>query len=182
MFRIESLFHHNGYKCVVIFTGMGTRCGYVAVLPGHPLFGVPYDHDLKSAELLQELKGSTIGKRGIIEAFMWDRESTRLSTIINVHGSLTYSSSTTTGRYPTLHVDEEWYFGFDCGHLGDGKDPRLVEKYFGQDRDGSSAHWNFLDSGPCRSKEYVEQECRNLADQLECIKDILVETRVQIEE
>jgi len=180
MYRIESLFWHRGYKCVTIFTDMGHRCGYVAVGPEHPLFGIPYNQNLQSKELLQELQHSSIGKRGIIDVFCWNGEETRLSLLVNVHGGLTYSSSTPTGRYPMLHINEEWYFGFDCGHYMDAKESHLVEKYFSKDRADILRKYFSFNDGFVRSLEYVKEECISLADQLECIKDTLIETRVQI--
>jgi len=178
MYRIESIFHHQGYKCVVIFTDIGHRCGYVAVGPDHPLFGIDYSQDLKSKELLQEVSHSTLGKRGIIDVFCWNGEETILSLIVNVHGGLTYSSNKPTGKYPTLHINEEWYFGFDCAHYEDGKDFNLVKKYFSIEiAECLRSYWN---TGYPRSLEYVQNECRSLAEQLECIKDILLETRGQL--
>lgn len=32
----ESKFDYKGFTCVVIFQGMGHRCGYVAIPKGHP--------------------------------------------------------------------------------------------------------------------------------------------------
>ena len=34
---------HVGFRWMVIHNGMGYRCGYVRVLPGHPWFGKHYD-------------------------------------------------------------------------------------------------------------------------------------------
>lgn len=33
---VESIFHHNGLPCIVVFRSLGYRCGYV---------GVPKDHE-----------------------------------------------------------------------------------------------------------------------------------------
>ena len=39
---VEKEFNHNGLKCVVIFSNMGHRCGYVGVPKWHPLYGKDY--------------------------------------------------------------------------------------------------------------------------------------------
>lgn len=40
---IESDFTYEGLRCVVIFQGLGHRCGYVGVPKGHELYGMDYD-------------------------------------------------------------------------------------------------------------------------------------------
>jgi len=40
---IEALFYHKGFKCVVILTYRGYRCGYVGVAPGHPFYDKHYN-------------------------------------------------------------------------------------------------------------------------------------------
>lgn len=182
MFRTESVFFHKGYKCVVVFTSMGHRCGYVAVTPDHPLFGLSYSQDIKSPELLQELKSSTIGKKSIIDLFCWDGEETRLSLLVNVHGGITYSGLSHHSTFPMNQFDKAWYFGFDCAHLGDGKDLYLASHYFGQNRMASRIEWEnrFPSYEPARSLQYVEDECKSMAEQLDCIKEVLMQTRTQI--
>ena len=39
---VEKEFNHNGLKCVVTFSNMGHRCGYVGVPKWHPLYGKNY--------------------------------------------------------------------------------------------------------------------------------------------
>lgn len=41
-YKVEKEWEHLGFKCVVIATDMGYRCGYVAVGPDHPLYGMDY--------------------------------------------------------------------------------------------------------------------------------------------
>lgn len=178
---LESLFHHKGYKCVIIFTGLGHRCGYVGVDRNHPLFGIEYNRDIKSEELLQELKNSAIGKRGIVEAFCWDGKEIRPSLLFNVHGSLTYSGSNKT--YPTNQFDPLWWFGFDCAHAGDARDYEELKK-----REPTNKWYKIYEiekkypirNDMIRTKEYVEDECRSLADQLDCVGELLKQTRLMI--
>ena len=53
MFKVEKDFEHNGHRCVVIFTDMGHRCGYVGVPKWHPLYGKGYDDylDIKKEDI-----------------------------------------------------------------------------------------------------------------------------------
>jgi hypothetical protein len=181
---IESIFYHEGLKCVVLFLEMGHRCGYVGIGKNHPLFGVDYSQDIKSPELLQELNSTDIGKRGIIDVFCWDGEKTTPSILFNVHGGVTYSGG--EARYPILQVfNDLWWFGFDCAHCDDAKDwvtlKRRVERHKWE------AMWSIEQKFPfrndmriVRNREYVEDECRRLAESLSCVGDLLKETRVLI--
>ena len=38
-YLIEEQFMHQGYPCVIIFTTLGHRCGYVGVPRNHPAYG-----------------------------------------------------------------------------------------------------------------------------------------------
>ena len=40
---VESKFEYLGYTCVVIYTTMGHRCGYVGIPKSHSLYGKDYD-------------------------------------------------------------------------------------------------------------------------------------------
>jgi len=180
-YSIESAFYHNELICIVIMTDMGHRCGYVGLKKDHPLFGVHYSQDIRSPELLQELQNSKIGKRGIIPLFCWDGESTSPELLFDVHGGITYSSS---GNYPMPSYERIWWFGFDCAHSEDGKDwaarkrmlrPKDYERLWDVE-----SRFPLLSQGTIRSKEYVERECKNLAQQLSCVGDLLKETRAQI--
>lgn len=177
---IEKIKTINDYKYVVVFSDMGHRCGYVAVKPSHPLFGIYYNQDIKSPELLQEIKSSHIGKKGIIDVFCWNGESTTLSLLINVHGGLTYSHLGYKTSYPTIQFDKVWWFGFDCAHCDDSSDKEMLHKVFPQ-RYAELRKYNLFNfSGTVRTLDYVENECLNIIQQLECIKDILLETRLQL--
>lgn len=39
---IEKHFEYQGYQCVVLFTPMGHRCGYVGIPKTHRLYGIGY--------------------------------------------------------------------------------------------------------------------------------------------
>lgn len=46
MYKVEKEWEHLNLKCVVIATDMGYRCGYVAVGPDHPLYGMNYNDEV----------------------------------------------------------------------------------------------------------------------------------------
>ena len=179
---IEEIKTIGDYKYVVIFGEIGHRCGYVAIKPSHPLFGFDYDADIKSPELLQEIKSSTIGKKSIIDVMCWDGESTKLAILIDVHGGLTYSALGHLTSYPTIQFDKVWWLGFDCGHYGDAKDLSAMQKHFPSYYNLMQEH-NLLTSffdNTVKPKQYVINECLSMIQQLDCIKDTLKETRVLI--
>lgn len=141
-----------GYLAVCIAIKSMHRCGYVGLPFGHPLYNVEYNQNTPLLkEMWEKAKGGPIGKRGIIELFCLnenDEKNIHPSLVFNVHGGLTYSG----GRhYPIKNKNHLWWFGFDCGHNGDGYLEGNMSSFF---------------TGPIRSVEYVMQECESLAEQL----------------
>jgi hypothetical protein len=74
---------------------------------------------------------------------------------LEVHGGITYEGNLQSST-------NFYYYGFDCAHSGDAKDVSIMtdeyKKLLGLFRD--------LNDGTVKTKEYVELECRKLADQL----------------
>lgn len=141
-YKVESDFIYKGLRCVVVLQSLGYRCGYVQVLPGHPAYLLDYGD-----ELVED---------------------------IEVHGGLTYSRS--GGDYPVTSEENTWWFGFDAAHYIDKSDPfeayraGLITKERAIELVEDYSYKMFDDWRECRSKEYMEQECRRLADQLVEIK------------
>jgi hypothetical protein len=125
---------------------MGAWCGYVGVREDHPFYRKDYDAQVPGMTW-KNMRGVSIGKRGIIPVVLAANanEDSEISicTLIDVHGSLTYSGEGVRG------VEKEglWWFGFDTSHAGDFT-PR-----YGTD-------------GEYRDLEYVKAETRRLAEQL----------------
>lgn len=116
------------YEWEVTSNGIGYRCGYVRIPPGHPWHGKGYD-DVKPYP--------------------------------EVHGGLTFTE-------PDTHcgkggADDAWWLGFDCAHAGDAADPSLPTS------DGAPLHPALArlgrESGEIRTTDYVEEQCRRLAEQ-----------------
>ena len=169
MYKVESDFAYKGYRCVVIFGDMGYRCGYVGIPVGHELYKKEHGDylDIKKPEI----EDQEFGKRGVIPLLfsaLDNDDRVRMDMYFNVHGSLTFSND-----YPDYPVESNlWWLGFDCGHYMDGKDLELMEKYWGDDPkiqrkiEIEKEYYMIGDSYPVCSKEYVENECKSLVDQI----------------
>lgn len=167
MFIIESDFEYKDYRCVTIFGDLGHRCGYVGIPNGHPLYGKDC-HD-ETSILFSEIEGNPIGKRGILSIMMNEcsdsADKVRLDMLFDVHGSITYAGQ----GHP---IDNDlWWLGFDCGHIGDRRDLDKVLEIWGSDphiRQSIAIEKKYLydEDCPIRDLDYVQQECRNLVDQI----------------
>ena len=145
---VESQFEYKGFTCIVVMQSLAYRCGYVGVTKDHPLYGMK---------------------------FGWDDSN------IKVHGSLTHSGGGEKSTYPI--ESDFWWLGFSCAHKGDGKDYEKALELF---RDNPAALKRIntiraIESTSNRSGEkvctleYVENECRNLADQLSAMEGVNAE-------
>jgi hypothetical protein len=158
----------EGLRCVGLALTHGHRCGYAAVPEGHVLYGVRYGDTLPDAvafvteELLQ---GADISHRGVMPMFIaaLSGNINRLDVVIDVHGSLTFSKPSDEHNYPAPSTEKVWWFGFDCGHSGDGKDFSIMDD---STREMYESRPFLFSEGPIRSAEYVKQHCRLLARQL----------------
>ena len=136
------------------------RCGYVGIGPNHCLYKKGYDDNIPEQLIKkwEEIKNGPVGKRGIMDIFcysMFPDNIPTVSLLFDVHGGITYSGDG-GGVYPANSQDI-WWFGFDCGHDGDG----------------SLSKYSFMyDTYPVRSQEYVEAECERLAAQLKDIGEL----------
>ena len=164
--QIEAIFTHENHLCVVIFSRMGHRCGYVAVEKDSPLYKISYHENLNKPELLSELKQAKIDKRGLLSVFCWNGESTSPEILFNVHGGITYSGG---NCYPITRSRQLWWFGFDCAHYDDRKD---LDKYYEYFKKKPESYISIMNSGVIRTEEYVAQECKNLAEQIACVESI----------
>jgi hypothetical protein len=157
-----------GYPYVVAVMDLGHRCGYVGVDSSHPLYGHPYGKP--SPALPKTLMGDDeeIGKRGIIPLFCMNHEDDFFSpdVFMNVHGGITYSAGRHYPMRMTRGKKTIWWFGFDCAHCDDAPDIDLIPDPF------LKAHYGMtmtMMGGVVRTREYVHDECVNLAAQLACL-------------
>lgn len=123
-----------GLRAICVLNRGTHRCGYVCVPKDHILNGIRYNQAIPESP---------------IEPGAYSAPTPELE--LNVHGGLTYSGS----GHPTPGND--WWFGFDCAHAGDG----IILPTYNPFRDET-----FGRGDPVRSQEYVESECESLAQQL----------------
>lgn len=172
---VEREFEYARYKCVVVFRDNGYRCGYVGIPNGSKLYGKSYMDKLDIK--MKEMYGKSVGKRGICTIFCTDfsdkKERVSLELYFDVHGSLTYSGGGKNSDYPIK--SDLWWFGFDCGHAGDGIDYELAMKMFPEEEERYKRLMQIdreIYGEPderedvIRSEEYVAEECKRLADQI----------------
>lgn len=151
--NIELKDKYKNYTYMVVAQPSGHRCGYVKIPSKSKLYKVDYDENLGLSKRIMNNK--VIGKRGIMSVFCWDGKTITPSILFDVHGGITFSDS-----FKTL---KGWWLGFDCAHAGDGKDKSIMDER--NLRLEEEYHLSF--SGDViRTKGYVEQECKNLIDQI----------------
>lgn len=163
---IESDFEYRNYRCVTTFTDMGIRCGYVAIPKEHPLYGKFTYSDVKVP--FKDIANGKLGKRSVLTLLGLPEDEdlpVTLCTYFDVHGGITFADC----GHPIS--DDNWYIGFDCGHYRDGKDLDFVLKTWIDDEDIKKRvqferEIGFSDNYEVRTLEYVQQECRNLVDQI----------------
>ena len=150
-----------GYHCTINrVSGSGYLCGYVGIPPNHPMYGCESnDCCLAIQSHLQNIKDSSVGKRGVINLLCHDGEDvtlTRPDMAIDVHGSITYSRD----HDPRGKKIGLWWFGFDCCHAGDHCPDRGIVI-------GSSVYRNI---------KYVKAECERMAAQLKVFEQAAPDT------
>lgn len=85
---------------------------------------------------------------------------------IECHCGLTFG-----GALPEAYEPKEaFYIGFDCGHCDDGLDTKLAYEYGLIDeatKEMFEKDFFYLSDYPVRDVDYVEEQCKKNADQLE---------------
>lgn len=169
-YEVEKVWVHNSLICTVVFNYMGHRCGYVGIESDHPLYNQPYNRPSRFLQQFKnEVENSPIGKKGIIPLFCYDGRITP-EIYFDVHGGITYSGGDEYPiEYPITKLEYRscatlyhipWWFGYDCAHVGDGKDTSYM------DEDLKEIYERYPIDDPVRSLEYCIDECESLADQL----------------
>ena len=182
MYKVEKVWNHKRNVCVVIMSSKGYRCGYVGIPPEHPLYGKDSRSRPQSIQHLKEkVLNSPVGKKGIMDIlFFFDsKEGIRIVDLFDVHGSLTYSGGSSTypvslwleyywpSRSNAVFYYNFWWFGYDCGHDGDGKDLSVVSPAVREIEE------RYPTRGIIRSVNYCISECEFLSSQLEGLYDLL---------
>lgn len=150
-----------------MFNAMGYRCGYVGVPKSHPLYGKSCDDylDIKKADI----DGREIsGVFPFLIALMDEDDRVRIDAYFYCHGGITFANGGKNSNYP---IDSDlWWFGFDCGHCGDGRELDFAGIRFPKYRNTILRQLEvekaFEFEDPVRTEEYVAEECKKLAEQL----------------
>lgn len=134
---VESTGETEGLAWVVVANSMGHRCGYVSVPEDHPWFGCGYSDPVNP----------------LMYADDWENH---IDSKVDVHGGITFAD-----KKPPVDGDfaEDWWFGFDCAHAGDARDPAIASP-------DMLRMMPTYDGEVIRTKEYVERECADLARQI----------------
>ena len=164
---VEKEFNHNGLKCVVTFSHMGHRCGYVGIPKWHPLYEKDYSDYLDIKK--EDIEGKEVsGVFPLLGALIDNDKRVRIEAYFTCHGGITYSGGGENSTYPI--ESNLWWFGFDCAHYGDGKDLDLAIEVFPEYAEQIARTKEIEDMFPtyelARSSEYVADNCKELADQL----------------
>ena len=142
---VENEFNYKGFKCVVVFSREGFRYGSVGF----------------SKEELDIIRLADVD----------------LEEDIKCHGRLTYfyfGDKEIDKTYPI--VSNLMWVEFDCGHCDDKPDFEIKYNLFGKNYDKFrrvSADF-YDDNCIMRTKEFVEDECRSMVDQMIGMIDISV--------
>ena len=159
---VEKVWEAHGLPCVVVLTEMGHRCGYVGVGEEHPLYNVDYNKGSPTlVERMKKLanKEVDIDKVGAINILCAGKDYMENPTpvlCLHVHGGLTFSGDG-GGKYPVKVDTPTWWFGYDCAHLGDAREPW-------------SEYSDIFGDGVVRTLEYCIGECESLAEQLSTVR------------
>ena len=86
---------------------------------------------------------------------------------VTVHGGLTFADGTDT--YPVAG-ESLWWFGYDCAHWQDARDPELMSPKYREMYDKGIFKSIFDEEGTVRSLDYCIGECESLATQLKDLK------------
>jgi len=151
----EGIYKNIKYVCVFIYD-MGHRCGYVGFPKDSIFYGIQYNENISEKFNISRKKfnNTELGKKSILSIFFSKSGSIELQQLIDVHGSITYSSG--NKEYPIK--SDLWFFGFDCAHSGDGKDLKKASNVI------KEIELKYPTNGIIRDLEYVENECKYMID------------------
>jgi hypothetical protein len=93
---------------------------------------------------------------------LYGSDYTSAEEFFQVHGGLTYAKG--NSEYPIK--SDLWWFGFDCGHAEDGIDVDKILEYGLMSEAECRNSIKSYEGWEVRSVEYVEQECKNMIDQI----------------
>lgn len=133
---IENVFMHKGYECVVLFTNMGHRCGYVGISANNKFYEKKDKEDILSSH------------GGITFAGRLELDDERVSESLWWLGF----DCAHAGDKPDYEKAIE-YFGSDNHIMRSLQQRMIIDKRF--------PRWRTM-----RTQEYVERCCKELVEEL----------------
>lgn len=147
----------SGLACIIRRKpGSGVLGGYVAVPPGHPLFGWQPEALLG---LGLQVHGGTISYAASCERTAPEEVSICHTVTHPVPEQRLFANDAALGLDPGDHGDDAWWFGFECDQ------PYDVRPGVGRDHAAPSA-LDGVNRREYRDMGYVHRECVRLAAQL----------------
>ena len=123
-----------------------------------------WDHDGLACVALSHVAGHRCGYVGVpsehpLFGLNYDEIYSKFN--IDVHGGLTFSGpGNDPDGFPSKR--EQWFFGFDCAHVGDAKDLTIMNDEYRR----AFVTCPMIDRGTIKTTEFVIRECISLANQL----------------
>jgi hypothetical protein len=158
--EIDNIYKGYQYVCIGNFLN-GFRCGYVKIPETSIFFKKYYSDSIKYLE-----------KNSDLLLFIDDKIDMSPESIFTVHGDITYS-----GEGYFFKNKNDWWLGFDCGHVSDQYDIDLLEKYY-TNKEIIKMENNKIynpENYTVKTKEFVEKECKSLINQIKTIEKLLKE-------
>ncbi|HNV63469.1 MAG TPA: hypothetical protein PKN54_11075 [Candidatus Cloacimonas acidaminovorans] len=159
-FTLAKEFTYKGYNCFIVNSSGGWRNGYVEIPKDNLFFGKSFGDEVPIKK--ETIMGQSLGKRSPISMLCFatdNSENLQIDMLFNVHGGITYGDK----DLKPVDKNNSWFIGFDCNHLGDGKDYSIMdERSLNFEKEFCSNFGNDV----VRSEEYVEQELFSLVDQI----------------
>lgn len=144
--RIAKIGTHRRFIYIVAeHRVLGHRCGYVRIPSDHALHGKSYNDKVAIAGIGQDV-------------------DVQLDLLFNnVHGGLTF------GDELSVFNINGWWLGFDCGHIGDLADCDIATN---KELCKEINKMRQIEGGEVRTQEYVEENCKQLVDQIVALQNI----------
>lgn len=171
--KAQYIHEETNLDCLIVRNcHMGNLCGYVGIPPGHPYYGLSYDHKVavKNLNDIDASKNSPIDWLLAALDDETDLNLIRVGSTLQVHGSITFShfcNDEADQASGICHLPEPgrpgavWWFGFDCAHHED-----LVPSIYKMRLDHFPDHLETFRSDVYRNFAYVKNELEELAARL----------------
>lgn len=179
---LEKDYYKNGYHCIIVFTHLGVRNGYIGIPKSNKMYGLKYDEETPLLQLNESIKfnNNFMGLFSYLCCKNTEDKSIPPSLYFSAHCGLNYSDFLQRNGDYNENKDL-WYFGFDCGHCGDKPDYKRAYELGLIDKSNLECELKIQskylpDDRVHRSLEYVENCLNKLADEFKEFENNKVDT------